>query len=332
MAEFRAPGSGGAVFPFSPRRGRGLAVGGAAVVASILVLAAASFACSPAVGSSSLTPDAGASGSRVLVEGWGYTAPVEIRWGSATGPLLAQATPDGNRISQRVTIPASEPGFYSVVVVGYDSVTNQSFRSSSTFHVTGAAAAATDPVPAEPALPDPAPAASTAAPGASATAPAPVVPASGSAPATASPVESPLSTPAQVATAMPGSTPAASAPATAAARLTAAPSVASRVPGAAVPVAAVSQAAVPAESAAPSTAPGPVATAPVGAPAAVEALPQPWSAAPAESHGLFEATSRHGRPLGAGIVFLALGFAAAFAFAAVLGKRRLARATTLSGS
>ena len=75
----------------------------------------------------------------------------------------------------------------------------------------------------------------------------------------------------------------------------------------------------------------PAATTPADAPEAVAALRRPWSA-PAESHSLLEATSSDGGSLGGGLVFLSLGFAATFAFAAVLAKRRLVPARSLSES
>lgn len=88
-----------------------------------LSAAALAFACTPQA-DIYMDPDTGAAGSRTTVEGIAFVpgAPVEIHWGSASGPLLATAT--GWKFSVPVTIPAdASDGVHYIVAVGYTDAT-----------------------------------------------------------------------------------------------------------------------------------------------------------------------------------------------------------------
>jgi hypothetical protein len=58
---------------------------------------------------------------------------VEIRWGSATGPLLATAT--GSNFSTKVTIPSAPPGFGYIVATGSDPAGQVTSRAARDFEV-----------------------------------------------------------------------------------------------------------------------------------------------------------------------------------------------------
>lgn len=83
------------------------------VLAVVLASVSLAWACVPQA-SLTLSPTSGAAGSTVTAKGSGFTAdqPVEIRWGSKTGPVLKTST--GPSFSVPITIPAVAPGVYYV--------------------------------------------------------------------------------------------------------------------------------------------------------------------------------------------------------------------------
>jgi len=325
-------------------------LGGVAVVAAIVALAGASFACSPSCCFATLVQDAGPSQSRVTVQGTMYgTSPVEIRWGSTTGALLA--TPTGSSWSQVVTIPNADPGYYSVVVIGIDPVSHTQVLSSPTFHVTGAsttepATGGTSDSPSA-ATPSPSPSSSGDAPAASTSEPQSSAPAGSNVAAASSVpagsnVGASSSTPAAatssaVGTQTPATRPAVASSAPAATGPTSAGRTAPAAPASkSAPVAAAQTGPAAAGAAVP--APAAAMEAPLAAPAAVptaaEPLPLPWSSGShSVSRGLLDAPSgRHQEPLGLGLALLGAGLVAAFGAVSVIGMRRAARAGSKSGS
>ncbi|HET7487136.1 MAG TPA: hypothetical protein VFJ85_04360 [Acidimicrobiales bacterium] len=166
----------------------GVLVMGAVLVATF----GSSWACSGVAMLDPLTPAAAARGSEVVVSGRAWsTVPaaspstegsttaatvgtVEIRWGGTTGPLLATVSPVPDTWSQKITVPAAEPGFYPVVAVGRAADGTVLARTTETLEVLGSADASTaaapgssgaDPAPATaPILGTAAPAAAVAAP------------------------------------------------------------------------------------------------------------------------------------------------------------------------
>lgn len=81
----------------------------------------------------SLSPASGAVGDSVTVSGTGFAAaPVEIRWGGESGPLLA--TTSGPDFSVDATIPEAEPSSYLVVAVVREGGAGS---ASAPFQVTG---------------------------------------------------------------------------------------------------------------------------------------------------------------------------------------------------
>jgi len=96
--------------------------------------AVASFRVKPAPGID-LQPASGRAGTQALVEGRSFEPDgrVEIRWSSATGPLLATAS--GPAFSAEVTVPDVSPGPYTVLALGYDNQGNPASRAASAFQV-----------------------------------------------------------------------------------------------------------------------------------------------------------------------------------------------------
>ena len=102
------------------RRTAGVALGilAAAVVSHVVVSACTAFT---SFGINSVSgPPSGPAGSRVAVHGEAFQqAPVDVYWGSVSGPLLA-TVPSVNFSSVTVTIPAdAAPGFYYIVATDH---------------------------------------------------------------------------------------------------------------------------------------------------------------------------------------------------------------------
>lgn len=97
---------------------RALWVGMVLAVAAVgLSTVAVAWACSPQATITNVSPGSGRAGDRVTVSAKSFTqAPVQLRWGSNTGPLIGIAS--GPSFSVAVTIPQSEPGVHMIVAVG----------------------------------------------------------------------------------------------------------------------------------------------------------------------------------------------------------------------
>ena len=83
-----------------------------------------------------LQPESGRAGTQALVEARSFEpdGPVQIRWNSATGPLLASGS--GPTFATEVTIPGVAPGPYTVLALGYDHQGNVVDRAARAFQVT----------------------------------------------------------------------------------------------------------------------------------------------------------------------------------------------------
>lgn len=92
---------------------RRILIGGIGVLAVVLATVSFAWACVPQ-GAFDLSPSTGAAGTQVTALGNNFPpGPVEIRWGSRQGTLLATAT--GPSFSISVTIPSGlSPGVYYV--------------------------------------------------------------------------------------------------------------------------------------------------------------------------------------------------------------------------
>lgn len=102
-----------------------------------LVLGAISYAwaCTPSA-ATTLSAPSGAAEERVTMNGTAFHkgVPVEIRWNSVSGPVLATAT--GPDFSLPVTIPAdAKPDAYYLFAVQHDDRGNVIGRGASTFDV-----------------------------------------------------------------------------------------------------------------------------------------------------------------------------------------------------
>jgi hypothetical protein len=88
------------------------------VVAIVLSIASVAWACSPQCTIELMGPNSGPAGTEVTITGARFIGPVEIRWGSETGPLLGEAPNyDDKGFTVRVTIPQAQPGVYMIVAV-----------------------------------------------------------------------------------------------------------------------------------------------------------------------------------------------------------------------
>lgn len=143
-----------------PRRLLTVGIATLAVPLSVPIVA---HACSITT-SISLSPTSGQARSVTTVYGAGFAAgPVQVRWGSPTGPLLATA--QGPTIAVPITVPNVAPGPYYVDAM--DGVGDVDFVSavfSVTVSSTGAGATASGPVTSSGSAP--APAGSASGPGA----------------------------------------------------------------------------------------------------------------------------------------------------------------------
>ena len=93
---------------------------------AVLVVAAIAWACTPQA-YISVSPGSGGQGTQATVSGGSFTAaPVQIHWGSASGPVIGNAV--GPRFSTSVTIPASAPDVYYIVAVGPQGSSSASFE------------------------------------------------------------------------------------------------------------------------------------------------------------------------------------------------------------
>ncbi|MGH9283212.1 MAG: hypothetical protein ACRD0S_09800, partial [Acidimicrobiales bacterium] len=133
---------------------RGLGFGAAGVLLALMLVAPA-FACGATGGRIDVRPARGEAGMGVDVVGTGYegqpgSAIVDVRWGGASGQLLAQVQPDeAGGFMQRITVPSNaQPGWHQVTATqkraGFDTYAVSSFA----FEVTSAVTPA--PVPAQP--------------------------------------------------------------------------------------------------------------------------------------------------------------------------------------
>jgi hypothetical protein len=111
-----------------------------AVVALVLTSASLAWACLPQA-IYTVSPSKGASGTTATASGSGFPAgPVQIRWESSTGQVLATAV--GPNFSVSITIPADTPGTHYVIAGEAPNV------KTAPFEVTGTPAP--PPGPAQP--------------------------------------------------------------------------------------------------------------------------------------------------------------------------------------
>jgi len=87
--------------------------GSAGALATVFAAASLAWACTPQA-FLVLSPNAGPAGtSRTATSAAFSDSPVELRWGSSSGPVLA--TGSGPSFSASFTVPSAAPGYYTVV-------------------------------------------------------------------------------------------------------------------------------------------------------------------------------------------------------------------------
>ncbi len=118
-----------------------------------LAVAATAWACG-VLATVKLDRTVAAPGQELNVTGINYDSnmtnftPVQIRWNGRTGRQIGQAIPVGGRISTQVTIPAENPGWYSLNATQYN-VANGTPKSGTpgrtSLRVQGAAQSSSSP-------------------------------------------------------------------------------------------------------------------------------------------------------------------------------------------
>lgn len=110
-----------------------------AVLAMVLGGSALAWACTPQA-SITISPNSGPPGSGATVNGSAFqSGPVEIRWNSATGTKLTDAT--GPNFSVGITIPQTSDDVYYVVAVAVGT----SYRASTPFEVISPSSSENEP-------------------------------------------------------------------------------------------------------------------------------------------------------------------------------------------
>lgn len=124
---------------------RRMVVAGAVAAGALVMVAAAAFACT-ALPTGTLNQLTGAPGSSVQFSGtiWEPAlGPIDVRWNSLNGPILAQVTPNAqsNLGPVSITVPANAaPGYYFLAVAP-DRAPAGTTTVRVPFQVTGAAPA-----------------------------------------------------------------------------------------------------------------------------------------------------------------------------------------------
>lgn len=127
----------------------------AAIGLGLLTTAAAAWACT-GLASIATDPRSGLAGQTVKVYGDVFReGPIEIRWNSSEGPVLAETTGPG--FTAKITIPEAGPGEHIVMALQRAEDGTIARKALAVFTVTTATAAEeAQPTPPEPAEPAPA--------------------------------------------------------------------------------------------------------------------------------------------------------------------------------
>lgn len=134
----------------------------AGIVGAVLAGAAVSWACT-GQGTIAVTPPSGPAGTEVRVEGTGFgNAPVELRWGSASGTVLATA-PSGT-FAVTFAIPEAPAGVHYLVAVPQETDASRRAPAPAAFEITQPVAQPVEQAAAAPGPAAPAPAAQEPAP------------------------------------------------------------------------------------------------------------------------------------------------------------------------
>lgn len=96
------------------------------IILVVMSSASVAWACTANAVITPVSPQSGTAGTAVTVSGEAFSAgsPVEIRWGSATGLLLARAL--GSNFTVEITIPDARPGTYTLVAIDSSTQTARS--------------------------------------------------------------------------------------------------------------------------------------------------------------------------------------------------------------
>jgi hypothetical protein len=113
------------------------------VFAAVLAAVGVAWACTPAARLAPLSPRSGPVGTLVTVHGEAFNdgVPVEIRWNSVRGPLMATVTPPRGAFSVEVTIPEAPPRVYAIYAVQQSTADRVGGKGQEAFEVTAPARA-----------------------------------------------------------------------------------------------------------------------------------------------------------------------------------------------
>lgn len=143
------------------RKGLG-SIAAALVVFGVLAVAPA-FACTGNRGTINTSPARAESGAAFSLDGSGFQGgpeaqPVNIRWGGASGQLLAQIAPEeGGTFSTRLAVPAgAQPGWHQITATQRQAGTDTFFTANFAFEVEGVTPPP-PPAPTQPSAPAPTP-------------------------------------------------------------------------------------------------------------------------------------------------------------------------------
>lgn len=101
-----------------------------------LVLAARAWACVPLSVVTVLPNSSGPAGSTVQVKGENFQGPVEVRWNSEEGPLLASV--NNPATTTTVKVPAVAPGLYTLIMLSRQPDRTVGAIARAPFYVQGA--------------------------------------------------------------------------------------------------------------------------------------------------------------------------------------------------
>jgi len=111
---------------------------------SIIALGALAWACTPTPAMEAIIPLAGPAGTQITIAGSdSFGTAVEVHWGAADGPVIANLPAGGSRTLASVPAEA-RPGVYAVVALTRAPNGAVQYKTAQPYEVTGPSAASAD--------------------------------------------------------------------------------------------------------------------------------------------------------------------------------------------
>lgn len=111
------------------------------ITISALLIAERAWACVNIPGLTVLPHPSGLASSTFRVEGENFPGPVEVRWNSTEGPLLARV--DNPTAATRIRVPSVAPGLYLVIMMSRQADRTIGAIARAPFYVQGPMTAGT---------------------------------------------------------------------------------------------------------------------------------------------------------------------------------------------